>query len=673
MSLVLPNIGQSDWAVILNNALTYLESLSGGLGPVSLTGTPATGYVPTATGPTTATWQPSSGGGGAVVSVNGLTGAVELDYSSVGADPSGAASTAQFNAESYTDTKIATEVSRANAVYFPIAGTVGGDLTGSLPNPTLAATSVSSGSYGNASNSPSLTVDSKGRLTAAANTPIVLSQSSVTGLTASLTALAPLASPSLTGIPTGPTATSGTNTTQLATTAFVEAAVPSTLPPSGNASGDLTGSYPAPTLAVSGVTAGSYGSASQVSVVTLDAKGRATSAASTSIVLSQSAVTGLTASLSSLAPLGSPAFTGTPSGPTAVPGTNTTQLATTAFVESSIPASLPPSGTASGDLTGNYPGPTLSVSGVTAGSYGSASAVPAITVDAKGRVTTVTSTSIVVAQSAVTGLGASLSLLAPAASPALTGVPTAPTATGATNTTQIATTAFVQSAVSGGTGAVSSVFGRTGVVSASSADYSFSQISGTASVAQGGTGAVSAAAALVNLGAVASTWTDMLGIGMLTAPLTDSGFVATQTAGNQVCCLCTPPKTVTVSVLGIQVTTAGVTGSGVNALALYTEAGVLIDQTGDMTTAMGSVGFAEGTMGASHTLTVGQNYYLCVLTHYSGTVPKFAATGTASSANIPLINGHYPAVFKTATATFPSSFTPSTYSLNSGHYIMYAR
>lgn len=38
-------------------------------------------------------------------------------------------------------------------------------------------------------------------------------------------AYAPLASPALTGTPTAPTAASGTNTTQLATTAFVQGAV----------------------------------------------------------------------------------------------------------------------------------------------------------------------------------------------------------------------------------------------------------------------------------------------------------------------------------------------------------------------------------------------------------------------------------------------------------------
>ena len=43
----------------------------------------------------------------------------------------------------------------------------------------------------------------------------------------------------------------------------------------------------------------------------------------------------------------------------------------------------------------------------------------------------------------------SLGLKAPLADPALTGTPTAPTATSGTNTTQIATTAFVQAAVSG--------------------------------------------------------------------------------------------------------------------------------------------------------------------------------------------------------------------------------
>ena len=49
--------------------------------------------------------------------------------------------------------------------------------------------------------------------------------SEVTGLQGALDAKAPLASPALTGTPNAPTATAGTNTTQVATTAFVAAAI----------------------------------------------------------------------------------------------------------------------------------------------------------------------------------------------------------------------------------------------------------------------------------------------------------------------------------------------------------------------------------------------------------------------------------------------------------------
>ena len=45
-------------------------------------------------------------------------------------------------------------------------------------------------------------------------------------VTAALAGKAPLSSPAFTGAPTAPTATSGTNTTQVATTAFVQAALP---------------------------------------------------------------------------------------------------------------------------------------------------------------------------------------------------------------------------------------------------------------------------------------------------------------------------------------------------------------------------------------------------------------------------------------------------------------
>jgi hypothetical protein len=51
-------------------------------------------------------------------------------------------------------------------------------------------------------------------------------------------------------------------------------------------------------------------------------------------------VTKTQAEINGLAPLASPTFTGTPAAPTASPGTNTTQLATTAFVQAARTAVL---------------------------------------------------------------------------------------------------------------------------------------------------------------------------------------------------------------------------------------------------------------------------------------------------------------------------------------------
>lgn len=111
----------------------------------------------------------------------------------------------------------------------------------------------------------------------------------VTGLQAALDAKVGLASPALTGTPTAPTAAADTNSTQLATTAFVLGQVAATTP------------------AMDGTAA----------VGTAPRFARADHVHPTD---------------TSRAPLASPAFTGTPTAPTAASGTNTTQIATTGFV-----------------------------------------------------------------------------------------------------------------------------------------------------------------------------------------------------------------------------------------------------------------------------------------------------------------------------------------------------
>ncbi|WP_096268644.1 phage tail-collar fiber domain-containing protein [Escherichia coli] len=115
---------------------------------------------------------------------------------------------------------------------------------------------------------------------------------------------------------------------------------------------------------------------------------------------------------SQYAPKASPTFTGTPKAPTPAAGNNTTQVATTAFVQAALTA-----------LINGAPATLDTLKEIAA----------AINNDPNFSTT----------------INNALALKAPLSSPALTGTPTAPTAAQSINNTQIATTAFVKSAIAG--------------------------------------------------------------------------------------------------------------------------------------------------------------------------------------------------------------------------------
>lgn len=129
------------------------------------------------------------------------------------------------------------------------------------------------------------------------------------------------------------------------------------------------------------------------------------------------------------APLESPALTGTPTAPTAAAGTETTQVATTAFAAAVAKSeAAAAAGTAKEEAIAAIP-----------------TNIGAFTNDADYATKTEVSDAVSGVKEEIEGAAAGT--YAPIASPALTGVPTAPTAEAGTATTQVATTAFVKDAV----------------------------------------------------------------------------------------------------------------------------------------------------------------------------------------------------------------------------------
>ena len=264
-----------------------------------------------------------------------------------------------------------------------------------------------------------------------------------TTVTNSLATKAPLASPTLTGTPAAPTASTGTNTTQIATTAFVQAnkfsgafsdlsGKPTTIAGYG-----ITNAFDGAFSSLSGkpTTIAGYGITDAFGGAFSDLSGKPTTIAGYGIT--NALTTGADADIGSndFITTGKVYFANMFSQLSNLPsattyhgmfahvhatgaayfahGGNWIELANKSYVDSEVTA-----------LVASAPGALDTLNELAA----------ALNDDANFS-TTVTN---------------SIATKAPLASPSLTGTPTAPTATSGANTTQIATTAFVQAAVTGG-------------------------------------------------------------------------------------------------------------------------------------------------------------------------------------------------------------------------------